>query len=338
MESIVRVAELREVLAKYDQQMLNDIIAELYKSIPKKVKEEKEIDLLLSDYGKFKEAKKTNLEIPVDFKALTEEILQFAVYAEAQYYFAPNRYVPKKERSKWRFKVKKYIKALVGVKGEQAEVAVNLLILLYRMLSYGCAYWIFSTASPFASVGYGQGDLLEIVLKKNFHYGVTRKNLMKAVALVVENHSDPMTLSIGLQWVLISCLKTNEAMSLAMEVAEDYLRIGPGKGFSDDFFKEQMSEYRRKEVKERTVSLIFHLKMALYEFDDAIRFYWSQNTSRSEREREIALYILLSYLESHERFDLWVSEYENAVRKKIRPRETLAKQYALLKEGDFPAV
>jgi hypothetical protein len=334
----MRVVELRTVLGKYDQKTLNDIVVELYKSIPKKIKEEKEIDRLLTDYSEYKKEGKTKREIPTNFEALVDEILQFASYADAQFFFAPNRYVPKKERPKWRFRARKYIKTLMAVKGEQATVAANLLILLYRMLSYACAYWIFSTDMPFSSVGYGQTELLEMVLGKNFHYGVTKENLMKAVAVVVESHSDRVTLNGELQTVLISCLKTNEAISLAVEVSDDYLQNRLGQGFSDGLFRDSRSldEFRRGEMKENAVGLIFHLKMSLYEYDEAIRFYWRQNTSRKEREREIALYVLLSRLRAYELSELWISEYEKAVRGKIHPRESLAAQYARLKKtGSF---
>ena len=86
---------------------------------------------------------------------LKQEIEIFIDYAYKQYYFAPNNFVHKKERPKWRFKVKAYIKELqeVSIHSAEGKIATTLLQNIYKMLSYACAYYIFNTDNPFRSVG-----------------------------------------------------------------------------------------------------------------------------------------------------------------------------------------
>src|SRR5690554_5502980 len=99
--------DLRELLKKKNEKELRILIAEMYKLIPKKLREEKNIDSLLIDIkaytamnkGKSKQAN------PINFRSLKNEIELFIENAYQQNYFAPNKYVHKKDRPKWRFKV-----------------------------------------------------------------------------------------------------------------------------------------------------------------------------------------------------------------------------------------
>ncbi|KYC59615.1 hypothetical protein [Heyndrickxia coagulans] len=43
----MRVTELRKLIEKYSKDDLSKIIVELYKSIPKKVRDEKTVDMML---------------------------------------------------------------------------------------------------------------------------------------------------------------------------------------------------------------------------------------------------------------------------------------------------
>lgn len=54
----MRVTELRKLIEKYSKDDLSKIIVELYKSIPKKVRDEKTVDMMLEDFQRYKEAEK----------------------------------------------------------------------------------------------------------------------------------------------------------------------------------------------------------------------------------------------------------------------------------------
>lgn len=136
------IPELREVLKPCKEEDIKLLAVELYKAMPKKLKEEKEIDQVIKDIvaGEWnkKSAKQDNKKVTAE--ELRAEIELFLENAYAQNYFAPNRYISKKERPKWRFKVKAYIKDLSRIpnEGEDGKLAAQLLEKLYKMLCYGC--------------------------------------------------------------------------------------------------------------------------------------------------------------------------------------------------------
>lgn len=137
------VSELRELLKKYTEEDLRLLVSEMYKSMPKKLREDKDIDELLKDvnaYVRIGKVEKTQ-DKQINIEKIKPQIELFIEYAYKQYYFAPNNNIHKKERPKWRFVVKAYIKDLqdVRVEGTEGETATVLLTKLYEMLSYACA-------------------------------------------------------------------------------------------------------------------------------------------------------------------------------------------------------
>jgi hypothetical protein len=107
-----------------------------------------------------------------------------------------------------------------------------------------------------------------------------------------------------------------------------------GKAFaSDNCFRIPVDSYWRKRIGEHAIELYFHLKATLCEFEDALKYYWKHNTTKKQNEFEVALYILLEWLEWHEQPDLWVLEYEKAVKRGAAPRDSLEYTYKKLKKG-----
>jgi hypothetical protein len=102
----------------------------------------------------------------VDIDDLEAELEQFLSDAYAQNYFAPNRFVPKSERPKWRFKVKRFFKEINAAIVERGNIekAGDLLEKLYQMLCYACDFVLFSAYDPFQFVGIAQTEFLDAVL------------------------------------------------------------------------------------------------------------------------------------------------------------------------------
>ena len=48
----MKVSELKEKIKDYSKNDLENVLVELYKSIPKKIKEENEVDDIISNIGK----------------------------------------------------------------------------------------------------------------------------------------------------------------------------------------------------------------------------------------------------------------------------------------------
>ena len=331
------VSELRELIKKYKEEDLRLLIVEMYKSMPKKLREDKEIDELLQDahayMRKGKIDKKQNKQI--DIHDLKQEIDLFIDYAYKQYYFAPNSFVHKKERPKWRFKVKTYIKDLQGISVDSTDgkVATDLLQKLYNMLCYACQYYIFSTDNPFRSVGIEQPVLIDTIISRKLGNGINNESIKSAIELVINSALDRETLHSYLIEMLMMNLKSPDAKTIAIEqckvLKKELDKAKPIKSKKSWSF--DTSYYDREEKISNLVEIIFKTNIQLCEYDEAIR-YFKQNYVRSDKE--VALYVLLRLLMEYDLKELWIREYKEAVQKGIKIRESLHKTYKYIKEND----
>lgn len=334
----MRVTELRELLEKYSKDDLSKMMIELYKAIPKKVRDEKEIDGMLQDFQQYKEAEKIKKEKEkhVDLNDLEREITQFIQNAYKQNYIAPNRYVSKKERPKWRFKVKSYIKQLqqVPVEGNEGKRATDLLDALYEMLCYGCGYYIFNTDNPFRSIGMEQVELVDILLKRKFSMGINKETISSALKQIINYHLDMDTLRSSLFNVFIANLRTVDAKEIAIEQCHHFLMGLKQRTITpEETWVWKDDEYSRERNINELIETVFKLKMELCEYESAIRYFKS---NIQEESKEDALFSLLNKLKTYNQKDYWLREYEEAIKKGIRPREELQFTYQYLKEnGEF---
>lgn len=331
------VSELREVLKKYSQDDLKLIIAEMYKSMPKKLREDKDTDDLITDvHGYLKIGKiEKALAKQVSIEELKHEIELFIDYAYKQYYFAPNSYVHKRERPKWRFIVKQYIKDLqtFRVESPEGKIATDLLSKIYTMLSYACGYYIFNTENPFSSVGIRQTELLDIVIKRILGNGIDRESVKSAILLVINSDVDPETLYSSLINSLISNLNTTDFKEMAIEqslkikeeMAKSMIKVRKSTSY-------ELSQYKREEMNNMLVEIIFKLYIELCEYDKAIKYF---RDNYKEYDKEVTLYVLLQHLHIYGLKDYWVNVYENAVKSRIKPRERLEETYRYIKENDM---
>jgi len=105
----MKISELRELLDQTSAEDIKRILIEVYRVLPKKTRENLAIDELLKNPGVSRaDAKQAKaLAQSVDINSLEAELEQFLSETYAQNYFAPNLYVPKCQRPKWRFKAKR---------------------------------------------------------------------------------------------------------------------------------------------------------------------------------------------------------------------------------------
>lgn len=331
------VSELKKTLGKYKKEELILIITEMYKFMPKKLREEKDIDSLLKDAPNYirigKGAKAKDMQINMD--DLKQEIDRFIDHAYKQYYFAPNNVIHKKDRPKWRFKVKNYIKTLqnIAVDGDEGSIATGLLAKLYEMLCYACGYYLFNTEAPFRSVGIEQEALLDTVIERRLSYGINQENVKFAIELVTKSIENPNTVNSSLIYVLVKNLKTADAKEMAIEQCKLLLnkwkeskKTSTKKSWSAD-----RSDYELGEKNNLLAEMVFRINIALCEFDEAIqsfkKYYASYNA-------EVNLYVLLKLLWEYELKDLWMREYEEALKKGLKPRENLRNIYKFIQENN----
>lgn len=331
----MRIQELRELIESYSADQLRPIIGEIYKRIPKKVIGEKGIDELLKDPKKAlsirKERRKT-IE-PGHFGAVKLEVEHFLDNANRQYYFAPNRFVPKKERPKWRFTAKRLRKELLLLSQDRQHLAEvdDLLTRLYGLLCRACGEWLFSSTDPFRAVGVAQTEFYADVVALKKRAGRGTEWTAPAVVTLIDNTLDSSTTNSDLIEVLLEFLDTAPLKEEAIAQCDRLLRENEDAAPAKDRDGKGYAVEERGKV---LVECVFRLQMALAEHEAAVDYFKSHYVGFDEADRLNALLWMLFRLRLK---DLWLREYEAGVEKGLEVWPSLRRIYQSIKKaGDFP--
>ncbi len=325
----MKIPELKKLLENVDRTMLEKVLVECYKQVPKAKKEE--LDLVIQDVLEGKSEKRGKVPKSVDFETLSGQIETFLENAYAQNYLVPNRSVPKNQRSKWRFLVKGYIKEMAEISPENEHYAeaVGLLGDLYRMVCYACNYYLFSTDDPFRSIGWEQPALYRLLAEKTLQTGNSREAIAELIADAVSGGLSRESLHCYQELTLLSLLTTDELKSAAIEEAK---RLA-----ENEMTKlKSLGEYshERYETQERVNELcnfILAASMELGKTEEGVKYYFEHCR---EHTREIVLYCALDMARMMDFREDWLYIYEYGLKKKIKPREELREQYEqILREG-----
>jgi hypothetical protein len=327
----MKISELRALLDRTSLEDMKRILVELYRALPKKTRENLAIDELLQNpaftRAGSKQAKARAQSVDID--DLGAELEEFLIDAYAQNYLAPNRIIPKSQRPKWRFKVKRFfseINAAVAKPGS-IEKASDLLEKLYRMLCYACDFVLFSADDPFQSVGITQTAFLDAVLGLKLEHLDLGKFIDHGLRLVADSRLNRYTLGSDLAQILVDRLRTPESLELAIEGATKW-HSGPHPA------PDRKQEYHRSDRLDRLAEFGFLAYVKLADYDRAIDFF---KVRYARSNPEITLFVLLQWLRSLRREDLWQREYESAVQAGIEPRASLSNAYQHLKShGQLP--
>ena len=319
------VKDLRKTLEKYDKKEMTDIVVELYKRLPKKVKEDYDIDKFIEDINN----KTKKEEKKVSFDDLCSEMRYFLDCAKAGFYSSPNKVVPKKERSNWRFKAKRYYKELIktipttdiGVK------STKLLIELYELVSRGTNTLVFTNWDTFRALGVSQTEYFDMLLKRVLSTGESINNIKVCIDLL-DNCKDPDVLDEFLINIFIDNLRTEESKLTAInlldekvvEVKEKIRSLGKKYNHYDMYYLEEDNNLY--------VETVTRLYFSSFEVDEGIKYYQKNYIHYNSEVKE---YILLEILRELELYEEWITEYESAS-KKIKLREELTRDYEKIKE------
>ena len=328
----MKVGEIRD-LAKYSKKKdLIEALVVAYKALPKAKKEIVDETLpavLKGEAAAPIKARKEKEPEKIDMEALDSEIQEFLSNVEEGYYYAPNRVIPKAQRSKWRFVVRNYIKQLNAVSDELDDygTATDDLVDLYKMLCRGCEYYEFNTDDTFASIQMPQPEVFRIVLDHLIAYGFDEDNVKEMAELsCLQGVSRDNLISTQMEMFYQALpgkeeQKTAENVLLSL-IQETKEKIGPD---TLSFFDQDNFD-RRQEV-ECYAQLYLWLALVVGEDSDrGITGYFEMTT---EKNKEIALYIAMMDLPD----DLKTPEnririYDYAVNTlKVKPREALQTLY-----------
>jgi len=321
----MKVGELREKLAKLKKEELVKIAAEFYKLIPKAKKEDYNVDALVDNPGQKK--KKSPAKAQMSLFEIDVAITKFIDDAREQYYVMPNRVVPKKERSTWRFKVKKWYKALINTSRADGDIAIQATSLrkLYELLCESCSYQYFSAYDTFESVGVEQTTFYKSVIDLVHEAEGKTSTVEQCIKLAVDNSLNRYTLYSSLFMELINTYEAPDLKYKAIEVTEKLLKsikaspLKKKKGYSS-WSSGSLDTFRREEKLNNLAELGLRLYLSLFEVEEGVQFYQTYYQDRSD---EVKLYVLVRILFGTRHKDQIVIEIEKAIKKGIEPRENL---------------
>lgn len=317
----MKVQELRNLLGTADREHVEKAFAECYKQLPKNKKEE--TDQIITDILAGKDAKEKKKNEHVPFAELKVKIEQFLENAYAQNYFAPNRVIPKSQRPKWRFLVKNYIKELekIPVGDENYSESVKLLSDLYHMICYACNYYLFSTEDAFRSIGWEQPELFRLLVKRTFADGYTREKISSLLWDSVSGGLSREAIYVMQEMVLMSELRTSDLKNMAIEEAQKLVEKKTRRGV--------ISDYETQDAVNELCGVVLMLSVELAEEEDGIRYYFA---NCKKRDLEVTLYCALDRMAWMGDDEMWLWVYDYGVKRKIKPREQLQREYQELLE------
>ena len=318
------VSEIRKEIEKYNQKEISDLVIELYKRIPKKIKEEYHIDDLIVNINN-----KSKKEEKFDFNSLKQEIIAFLEDVDNGYYSHPNKIISKSERSKWRFKVKRYIKELNKISPDAIEgiASTQILIKLYELLSEGSNYLKFSNWETFRAVGISQADFYDLIVKRIFTKGYTTENL-KIVVQLLKVPKDPYGLDEELIETLITNLPTIDTKIKVIDLLKKEVdELASLIAVEKDYHK----RFNLKELHNLLVEGVFRTSISMHEVQNGILYYRKHDI---EIDKEITEFKILEYLENKNLTKDWIKEYEST-KDKIDYRDSIKEKYKKLKETNY---
>ena len=319
------VKDLRNVIENYSEKDKENIIIELYKKIPKRVKEDYSIDEYIMDIRKpkLKEEKK------VTFDDLEKEIMEFIKCANEGLYSEPNKIISKNERTKWRFKFKGYYKELSKILPDTLEgkKATYLLEELFKLISHSSVYLTFTNYETFRAIQVEQGEFYDNVMKRKLAVSCNDEILESCVKFL-EVDGNPYGFSNELCKTFKSNLGTNDMKEIAVKIFKEKVIE----------FKENIKIYNKKsgyghyvfELEEKNnnfVICVLNICFEIGKIDEGIAYYHKNYLCKVKEVKE---YILLEEIENYELDDVWVCEYEEHLGK-IDYRESLVERYNELK-------
>lgn len=318
----MKVQELRELLRLTERPLLEKAFVESYKQFSKHQKED--IDIIISDILSGKDPKKIKQESAVDFDHLEQEIRIFLENAYAQNYYAPNRVIPKNQRSKWRFLVKNYIKELQKIPpaDKNHTCAVKLMTDIYAMLCKACCYYLFSTEDPFRSIGWEQPDLFDVLVRMSAVDGFTQEQIASLINLATDRGLSMEALHIQMEAILISELNTDTAKRIAVDISQKL--IEEKKSMLAKLNKNASSRYNLEETINELCGMILLLMNMLGETEAGITYYFKNVQTFKKTE---GLYQALRTANFIDDDLLWIKIYEYARRKKINPDQSTREEY-----------
>ena len=263
----MKIQEFRDKMKSADRAALEKIAADLYRRLPKALKEEEldqNIELILKGADTTKTSRKDE---SITFDKLEKEIHTFLSHVDANYYWEPNRNVPKTQRSKWRFEVMRFLKQLdtIPSSDDHAEAAAKLYLEIYNRLAYGCGYYIFPTEDPFAAIRRRQSDFYSTMVTRYFSTGFTDTKILDMLRAATSTCIDRNSLYEEFETAFIHELRTRDMREKAIVIAKDEVLRIEAEELNNPKRSWQLQEYEIKRKICEICIVILGLGIATYD-------------------------------------------------------------------------
>lgn len=320
----MKVKELRDLAKDSQKEYIADAMVEIYKALPKAKKEDLDDYLKMILSGEKEKAKaeaKKNKNKPMDFHDLSNMANDFITLAREGLFLSPNRTVPKKRRSQWRFEAKRYIKGLLAIppQSENFSEANMLLEKFFDTLSYSCGYYLFNSENPFGAIGMTQAELFEQVVARNFAEGFSREMLSQLYSTAASCYLSYDCLH---EWLLgiVSEHLDRDQLPVASEEIKKLIEAS-----KDPQTGEYSSEYYNwKSYIQKLDQEVLSLAVLKGTLQEDLSYYFVHST---ERDKEVSLYCALTDTRNLTAED-YIFIYEYGIKKyKIKPRKSLTENY-----------
>lgn len=272
----------------------------------------------------------------LDFSSVEQETQTFIKNARAQYYIAPNRVIPKKDRSNWRFTAKRLVEQITALANQpdHQQASASLLEDMYKLLCYASGRYVFTSEEPFYTIKIPQEAFLERVILLKKKMDAPSKWIEESLVLILEEGIDRYTLYSALLETLLETLDNAPLREEAVRIADNLLqekRIIQSKTVKTFYNSEAI---RNERFINNLVEMLFMTQSSLGEYEKAIELF--KKYYQRSRE-EVALYVLLQWISGDQRVEEWVREYKLAVKQGIEPRDSLQRTYEYIKrENKLP--
>lgn len=288
----MKLGDLRRRLGGCTPEQLRLVAVELYRAVPKAVREERALDEFIERPDP-KSRRAAARPEPPTFEEVAAETRRFVELAEADNYFAPNCLVSKKERARWRFVVKRLTSELQAhaARPERRPAVAELLEALYNLLCRACQVYLFRSDDPFRAIGIPQTEYLRKVLTLKTSWQAKPAFIREAIASIVTRGTDRHTLTTDLMPVLLEFLPLPDHKYEVIAAAEEMIAATPPTaGPRSDGHRQFSLDQRNNDL----TDLVFHCYAQLGEWPNAIVFF---NDNYRAHTPEVKLYCLVRALE-----------------------------------------
>lgn len=161
-----------------------------------------------------------------------------------------------------------------------------------------------------------------MVAKRVLGTGYTRENISHLILYASTGGLSAESVHTDQQIVLLSELKTTDAKYIALEETKKLVDENAKK--LKGLKKYDTQKYVMEDKINNFCDMVLMIHIILAELEEGISYYFEVN---KEREKEIILYKALCLAEWLNEDDSWLRIYEYGIKKKIKPRDYLVREY-----------